>query len=620
MTRTQRTLIVAGAVAAIVIAANASEGAYFSQSWGWVALAFLVPTTVLLILDRVSVPGRARIVFAAFMCALGVWIALSTAWSISTSASVREVERMLVYVALALAVALVLRRGDGPGVFAGAFVGTMVVSSYGLVTRLFPDRFDTFDDPFNAYRLAEPLGYWNAFALLSAMGVILAVGVVAHARRAWHALAAGAFVPVLVTALYFAFSRGSWGALFVGLAAAVALDPRRIAFIWSLVALAPATVVAVALASRQEALTTEDAENSLLASATREGHRLAWVLAALVVCSAAMAWAAHLVARRVRVTARTRRGVAVVLAAGVAAAGVAAVVAVGGPTSVFDELRDRFEAPVAQGETLNDRLFSVSGNGRQETIRVAWDAGSEHPLAGTGAGTFEIVWYERRPSTQIVRDAHSLYAETFGELGIVGIALLGAALVVPLVAAIRGRRTRFVAPAFGAYVAWAAASGVDWHWEMVGLTSTALLAGSVGLVSAERRPGTMLHAGSRLALVGVTATLTVLAVWSLVGNQALFAAREALEREEWSEARTHARRANQLLPWSHEPELAIGSAAAGAGDREAARAAYRRAIATDPRRWIVWLQLAQVVGGEERRAAYDRVRQLNPRQRDLPGD
>ena len=118
----------------------------------------------------------------------------------------------------------------------------------------------------------------------------------------------------------------------------------------------------------------------------------------------------------------------------------------------------------------------------------------------------------------------------------------------------------------------------------------------------------------------MTATLSVLAVWSLVGNQALFAAREALVREEWSEARTHARRAHQLLPWSYEPELALGSAAAGAGDREEARAAYADAVATDPRRWIAWLQLAQVVRGAERRAAYDRVRQLNPRQEGLPGE
>ena len=49
MSRTRRTYALTAAVAAIVTAANASQGAYFSQSWGWVALAFILPTTVLLI-------------------------------------------------------------------------------------------------------------------------------------------------------------------------------------------------------------------------------------------------------------------------------------------------------------------------------------------------------------------------------------------------------------------------------------------------------------------------------------------------------------------------------------------------------------------------------------------
>ncbi len=87
MTRAQRTYVVAAAVAAIVTAANASQGAYFSQSWGWVALAFLVPTTVLLILDRVDAPGRLRIAFAGLMVALAAWVALSAIWSISTPAT-----------------------------------------------------------------------------------------------------------------------------------------------------------------------------------------------------------------------------------------------------------------------------------------------------------------------------------------------------------------------------------------------------------------------------------------------------------------------------------------------------------------------------------------------------
>lgn len=617
MTRRQRTLIVAAAVAAIVTAANGSEGTYFSQSWGWVALAFLVPTTVLLILDRVGVPGRLRIAFASSMGALAVWIALSTLWSISTSASVREVERVVVYVALALAVALVLRRGDGPGVFAGGFVGITLVSSYGLATRLFPDRFDAQDDPFNAYRLAEPLGYWNAFGLLMAIGAILAVGVVSHARRSWLALVAGGATPILVTALYFAFSRGSWVALFFGLAATVALDARRITVVWSLLVIAPASVIAVAVASRQDALTTE---NATTLSASDAGRRIALVLSALVPCSAALAWVAHRTARRVRLTSRARRGVAVALATGVAAMGVAGVLAAGGPSSALEKLRDRFEAPHEFGSSLNDRLFSLSGTGRAETIAVAWNQGTEHPLAGTGAGTFEIQWYENRPSTQVVRDAHSLYVETFNELGVVGLALLGATLLVPLVAAIRARRSRFVAPACGAYLAWVTASGLDWHWEMVSLTTTALLLGSVGLLASERRPRGPLHPGSRLALVGVTGTLSVLAVWSLVGNQALFAGREAVNREDWSDARDHARRAEALLVWSHEPEFVLADAAAGLGERDGALRAYREAVATDPRNWIAWIRLARVARGAERDAAYDRVRQLNPLIEGLPSE
>ena len=115
----------------------------------------------------------------------------------------------------------------------------------------------------------------------------------------------------------------------------------------------------------------------------------------------------------------------------------------------------------------------------------------------------------RRPAEAwpIVRDAHSLYVETFGELGLVGLTLIVAALLVPLVAAVRGRHSRFVAPACGAYVAWVAASGLDWHWEMVGLTVTALLLGGVGLVAAERGPTRAARGHARIvAVVGVTAT------------------------------------------------------------------------------------------------------------------
>ncbi|MDW8339782.1 MAG: tetratricopeptide repeat protein, partial [Thermoleophilia bacterium] len=120
-------------------------------------------------------------------------------------------------------------------------------------------------------------------------------------------------------------------------------------------------------------------------------------------------------------------------------------------------------------------------------------------------------------------------------------------------------------------------------------------------------------------LLGALA-LSVAAVVSLVGNQALFAARDARAREEWGAAVDHARRASALLPWSVEPLIVRGDAVARLGDRAAAIEAYRRAVARDPRNWVAWLRLAQVASGRERARAYARVRALNPLARDLPGE
>ena len=162
--------------------------------------------------------------------------------------------------------------------------------------------------------------------------------------------------------------------------------------------------------------------------------------------------------------------------------------------------------------------------------------------------------------------------ETFAELGVVGLgAARRRAAGRSSIGAIRARRTRYTAAAFGAFVAWSAAAAVDWHWEMVGVTLTALLAGAIGLVTAERGAPARLRGGrARPVLIAACVLLSVFAVWSLVGNQALFAGREALTRKDWVEARDDARRARALLFWSAEPELVLGDAAAGLGDRQGA--------------------------------------------------
>lgn len=617
MTRTMRTRVVALGTAAVVTAANGSEGAYFSQSWGWIALAFLVPASLVLILGFASPPGRLRAAFALITGGLGAWIALSSIWSLSSASSIREAERMLVYVALAVAVALVLRRGDAAGLGGGVFIGVVLIASYALATRLFQDVFEMYDDPVLPYRLSEPLGYWNSLGLLTAIGLVVGLGFVALGKRTSHKIAAGIAMPVVAATLYFTFSRGAWVALGVGLVAMVALDARRLRLLWSALAIAPASIACVAVASQQEALTTEDAP---VVDAVAEGHRLAFVVVAFALVSGVLAWGAARVSRRIVVPRRVVRAVNGALVALLAAVLLAAVLVRGGPSQALAELKERFDAPLAVRESdLNARLFSVSGNGRSESIRVAWAAARERRVLGHGAGSYEYLWYERRSSQLVIRDAHSLYAEVLAEIGVVGLALLCLALLVPVVAAVKARRLRFVPAAAGAYAAWVAHSAMDWHWEMVGVTLTALLAGGVALLASERRRPVALPAAVRWPLLCVSIALTVFALVSLVGNQALFAGREALARRDWQSAAEHGRRAQSLLVWSYEPELVLGDAAAGGGDRAVALGAYRDAAATDRQNWIVWLRLAQVARGAEREAAYVRVRRLNPRERDLPG-
>ena len=156
---------------------------------------------------------------------------------------------------------------------------------------------------------------------------------------------------------------------------------------------------------------------------------------------------------------------------------------------------------------------------------------TERPLLGHGAGSYEYLWYERRPTQLVIRDAHSLYAEMFAELGLVGVVLLGLALLAPLVAAVRARREPGRSRRRGRVRRVAAAhAGMDWHWEVVGVTMIALLAGAVALLAAERGSSACRSADRRagLLLAASPSPSRSFALVSLVGNQALFAGREAL--------------------------------------------------------------------------------------------
>ena len=233
---------------------------------------------------------------------------------------------------------------------------------------------------------------------------------------------------------------------------------------------------------------------------------------------------------------------------------------------------------------------------------------------GGGAGTYEQSWYQLRRIDLTARDAHNLYLEVLAELGVVGLLILLFALTVPLVGLIRCRAGPFAPAAFGAYLAFLAHAGVDWDWEMVAVTVAAILVGSVGLVD----PPVMLRLLTlgrwpRRMLVAASVLMAVFAFVSYSGNRSVSESRSALDDGRLELAIRSAQRVTGLVPWSVAPWIALGDAQLAMKDRAGARMSYREAAARDPRNWRVWLAIAEVSTGTERREALAKTRRLNPR-------
>jgi len=539
------------------------------------------------------------------------WTLLSSSWRSSTGRSVTEGERTVVYATALLAVLLVVRRSSYRALVAGVWGAAALVSAYALATRLFPERLGSFD-PIAGYRLSEPIGYWNALGIFAALGAILAFGLAARARSLVLVGLAAASLPLLVATLYFTFSRGAWIAFAAGLVAVVLLDPRRLQFVTGLFALSPAVAVSLALAYSSDALTNRGAG---LASASREGHRLALVLATLGIANGLLAVVLRRVGGRLAVPVAARRAYGIGLLGVLVAALALAFAHWGSPSTLTRRAYDSFAGPPVQANTnLNRRLFNLSGNGRLPQWRVAWREYEAHPWLGSGAGTYELAWNQRRPYAAQVRDAHNLYLEMLAELGPVGLVLLLVALAAPAMAAIRARRHALVPAAFGAYSAFLVHAVVDWDWEIPAITLAGIFCGAGLLVAARARERT--HELVRIGRAAALALVLIVAGFGLVGligNRAVAAAGHAADAGNWRKVEAKTSTASRWAPWSAKAWQLRAEARLAEGRRAAAGADFRKAIAEDPRDWTLWFGLAQASRGHPRRVALARALRLNPR-------
>lgn len=601
-------------VSALVVGLLAADqGGFFPTSWGWAAIPLLWILGVSLLLNVRTQFGGLDLAAIVLFVAISLWTALSILWSDASASSVLETQRSIAYAAALAAVLLFARRRWLSELLGALLISITLVSTYGLAARVFPDVLGVFD-PVSSYRLSTPVGYWNGLGILVSIGALLAIGSAARANSVVVRVLCAAVLVLLVPTLYFTFSRGAWAALVIGVLVALAYDRRRLQLVSVTLFLLPSIALATWLAARSRGLTQEHVP---LARAVRDGHRLALGLVVLFAIAAGSMLLFIAIERRARPARSLRLAYGALLLAVPVAVVVIVFARYGGPVGVASKTYDAFTAPPTRAfvhnPNLNKRLFKLTGNGRAELWRVAWAEYVDHPVLGSGAGTYSRYWFRDRRAGFNALDAHGLYIESLAELGPLGLALMVAALALPLLAAARVRNDQRLALVLGAYVAFLVHTTVDWDRELPGVTLAGLLCGMALLIAARRTenlkplPG-IVRAGS---LVGVTA-FGAFALVGLIGNSALSASHDARSAGRFQEAEHQAAKARRLMPWSPEPWAALGEAQYAQGDVRSAQSSFRDAIAKDPGDWNLWFDLAAISKGAARRHSLARASALNP--------
>jgi hypothetical protein len=275
-------------------------------------------------------------------------------------------------------------------------------------------------------------------------------------------------------------------------------------------------------------------------------------------------------------------------------------------------------APTLHGD-LRNRLGDVANNGRTEQWNAAFAAFRSNRLHGTGAGTYQLAWERRRPQYSYLKDAHGLYFEVAGELGVVGLVLLLLAVVSLLVAAVRiarRRDRRLGAIAFALILMWALRAGVEWDWEMPAVSLWVFALGGLLLArhrepeAREEPPTTALRLVVALGFLLATAVPALVAV----SEGKLSASIAAFERGDCRAATRNAFSAVSAIADQPRPYEVIGYCDLKGGFPRAGMQAMEAAVERDPGNWQYRYDLAaaRAEAGLDPRPAMEEARQRNP--------
>jgi len=585
----------------------------------WVVLAGALAG--FLPLSRLGAPAWAAL---GLLAAFAAWTALSLTWTESAERTAADLARLAGYVGVFALALLVRRSGNGRHLLAAVGTAISLVALVGLLSRLHPAWFPEATQtgqflPYTSHRLSYPLNYWNSLAALIAIGIPLLLHVATGAR--WvlaRALAAGV-LPALALTLFFTLARGGIGAAAVAVAVFLALAPDRLPKLLTTLVAGAGGAILVAAASQRDAL-----EDGLLSAAARnQGDEM--LAMTLVVC-AGVAFVQAGISLALLHGLRPRwsvpsRGVSIGFAATAAVAALIALAAFDAPGRTADAW-DEFKSAAPTGNAT-ERLQSATGNGRYQYWASTVRENETEPLLGTGAATFEYWWARDGDIGGFVRDAHSLYMQTLGELGVVGIALLAAFFLFVLAEAGRrlaraSREARpLLAAALAGCLALLVAAAFDWYWQIPVLPVALLLLASV-LVAGGEASGTERGMGrpargglALLSLAAIVAIAVPLASTTLVRQS-----QADIRAGQPAAALEAARNAQQVQPGAAAPRLQQALILEQQGNLAAAEAAALAATRREPTNWRVWftLQRIEAAAGKAADAVrhYRRARSLSP--------
>ncbi len=588
----------AGLVAAALLAAAfAGDGSGFDGVLpvGGLAVGLLAAYLLVFAFGAISLPriGTSGGVLLVTTGLLVVWTGASVAWSIVPDRSWDTFNRSVVFAAfLGLGVVLAGVGRDLAARLAAAALAlvTGVVLSWALLAKAVPSL-----DPGGERiaRLREPVGYWNALALLADVAIVLALWLGATSgRRVSVRILGGLLGYVAVLALLLTISRaGVLAAIGVVVLWLVCSRERIEGGLLLVAAGVPAGLVAGWAFTRPALVDGGASHSDRVADGAVFGVGVlvgACVVAALVGFGARRSLDERL--RR-----RTGRGLLVAMGAVAAAGVVALAVAIGNPVSWFDEE----VAGPSCAEVVNDpsRFGSLNFNNRWCWWGEARDVAAHHAPLGAGAGSFEVARKRFRTDGRSVLQPHSVPLQHLSDGGIVGLAIF-LAFVLSAGWACVGALRRLDGAERAAAVALVAAPAAylvhalaDYTWDFLAVTAPTMVA--LGVLVGAGRPALTRR---RRPLVGLASLLVALAVVASfasprLAERSVRASTRALDEGDFALARDRANRAHLLNPLSVAPLHAQARISERRGFGHSAQTYYIQAVELQPENPETWYAL-----------------------------